>query len=284
MKRTAFVSRQLPDHFYDRLYICKNRKCRTIAPGKQFGCPKCRSAKLERVISLAKRQARRQEARSVFAGLLFSACAVYAASLVNLLAAAGLAAIHAVLLAVQIYGIKRSFALQVVQRFRRLLERDDLIDAFRSHIASIKAIEDSGIRYEQLREVSYIYDPQWLKSARLDCFEGIHKSRFLDYECDELVLEAYRKPLVAYFFDVARINPDKIGIKTVLYTINHFDAVVAEFSNGRAICARILYAGTKYKQLRSMLYPFLVTRRLVEELQAKEKNVVLYYFAVAKEN
>ena len=281
MSNKSFANRQMPDHIYDKIYICCNKQCRTIVPGNLFPCPNCKGEKFQTVYSKLKQTELFQCAKNLLSWAIAFIVLYWIIQRFDTTAAITLVLLYVILLLINIFIFARNFQANVVYLFQQILNRSSP-QLFRSYTGYFERIisseSDLARRYEKLRELSYIYDTGLLKQQRLKCLQGIAETRYLDYETDELVLEVYNKSLVEYYFDVARINPDKIGPQTVAYFLKFYSEVLMDFSNGRAICARLLYSGIKYSEFKDSLQEFLIDEQLTDALNESESKIVFQYY------
>ena len=281
MNNKSFSNRQIPEHIYDKIYICSNKQCHIIVPGNLFPCPNCEGEKFQTVYSNLKQAELFQCAKKLLIWAIIFIVQYWIIRRFNSTAAITLMLLYFILLLVNIFIFARNFQANVVYLFEQILNKSSsqLFRAYTSYFEQIKSSEsDLAMRYEELRNLSYIYDTGLLKQQRLECLQGISKTRYLDYETDELVLEVFNKSLVEYYFDVARINPDKIGPQTVAYFLKFYSEVLMNFINGRAICARLFYSGIKYSEYKDSLQEFLIDEQLTDALNESESKIVFQYY------
>ncbi|MDR3599875.1 MAG: hypothetical protein P4L49_05235 [Desulfosporosinus sp.] len=281
MNNKSFANRQIPEQIYDKIYLCCNKQCRTIVPGNLFACPNCKGEKFQTAYSKLKQTELFQCAKNLLSWAIAFIVLYWIVQRFDSTAAITLVLLYVILLLINIFIFARNFQANVVYRFQQILNKSSS-QLFRSYIGYFERIisseSDLARRYEKLRDLSYIYDTGLLKQQRLKCLQGIAKTRYLDYETDELVPEVYNKSLVEYYFEVARINPDKIGSQTIAYFLKFYSEVLTDFSNGRAICARLFYSGIKYSEFKDSLQGFLIDEQLTDALNESERKIVFQYY------
>jgi hypothetical protein len=242
-----FANRAIPEHIYGSVYICAKHDCHAVLLDDKHPCPVCGN---RRFIQLAARCRRIEFAIFVFQ-ILMQLAAIWLLqytlpfSTPWLWAVATLAFVG--ILMYYCIGSARNIERRVIARFAKVLSGDKEI--YR-HFENVQVSIDSSTLehqqiYEQLRTLSYVYDSTGLKDLRLYQLREIPLTTSLDLETDALVTMQYFNPdLFEYLHSVAKINSDKIGVKSIEYILRYFDKAAAD-DNGKKKCAKILIAGLR---------------------------------------
>jgi len=224
-------------------------RCNTILSSKKFPCPKCKGTLFIPLITCCTAK-EIVSFIAVFAIYVFTL--VFLWPLMSPISPTWVMVIayvvFAVLAAYFVYGSITNFPRRVAVRFHNALARDPGL--YQNYKSVISCIDDQPLSdveiYEQLRALSYIYNDSRLRKKKLTRLMKITFTHALDFETDTLVsLNKFDPVLLDYLRKVAKINPDKIGVNSVIYCIKFYDKAIAR-PKGEIKCAKILIAGLRF--------------------------------------
>ncbi|MNS60368.1 hypothetical protein D3C72_933610 [compost metagenome] len=139
-------------------------------------------------------------------------------------------------------------------------EQQRLIDGLRLNIEAAIGIrqQDERLAYEMLREIGALVNSDRNRLQQISLLRTFVLRRDMDLQLESLLLFDFDEGLAEYIGEIARIKPELIKERTLLYVLDH-EPEFLSMVNGRDILAATVGAIVRMKRYVT-LYPEFIRR------------------------
>lgn len=229
------------------VYKCVERTCRDqpIMFSNQYFCPSCR---IKNYLSLH-RYIVRECLKLIAIRILITTVTFGIAMLVAGIWLSNIwgwgVSIYAIYMALYLIYLIYKFPRYIAANYKEQMKSAEIYGSSRTYL--IQQICDNGKpdedKYHELLQLSYFYDDDRLREARITYINKKPLTRYGKYETESLCTKKYNKDLADYLYYMACMDITRIGRKTVLFFYHNCMEIGNDFTNGMEMVAKILFIG-----------------------------------------
>lgn len=260
MKKTPVQIRSLKRtrYAYQRLRVC--RSCHNFTVLWEKECLNCGKSTFMPVDQIALRLTKRSmQTERLIALFLTLAGVLFSSTFLEIAVSLGAGLVLTLLL----WLVQRQMLpTESPRRLRKWFDQEQqrLIQGLRLNIEAAIGIrpQDERLAYEMLREIGTLVDSDRNRLQQISLLRSFILRRDMDLQLESLLLFDFDEGLAEYIGEVARIKPELIKERTLLYVLDH-EPEFLSMPGGREILAAVAGAIVRMKRYVT-LYPEFIRR------------------------
>lgn len=112
--------------------------------------------------------------------------------------------------------------------------------------------------YKNLKSLGTVIKKDYIKTAKIHCLNQFVIRSDMSLEMDDLIISAYDKNLVAYIYEVSKVQRNLIKQPTIEYMIEHEEYILEDFENANAILGNVAGAAIYSKSKLELNKDFII--------------------------
>lgn len=243
---------------YQRLRVCKNCLNFTVLWEKE--CLSCGRSSFIPVDTMALRLTKRSmQTERLIALFLTLAGVLFSTTFQEIAICLG----SGIVLTLLLWLVQRQMTQsEAPRRLHKWFEKEQqrLIDGLRLNIEAAISMrqQDERLAYEMLREIGTLVNSDRNRLQQISLLRTFVLRRDMDLQLESLLLFDFDEGLAEYIGEIAKIKPELIKERTLLYVLDH-EPEFLSMANGRDILAATVGAIVRMKRY-VVLYPEFIRR------------------------